>query len=864
LGEKHANYALSLHNLAMLYMPQGYYSKAEPLLRKSVQILKDLGEKDPDYATSQYNLAYCYFLQKDFAKAEPLYLKALEIRKEVQGEKHADYAASLSGLAVLYWHQRNYWKAEPLFRKALEIEKELLGEKHFGYATVLDNLACFYDSQGSYAKAERLFHEALEIRKEVLGEKHPDYAATLHHLARLYKSKGNYAKAEALVRKALKIRKEVLGEKHPDYAFSLTSLAVLYDLQGIPGKAEPLMHHSLEIQKEVLGEKHPDYAMALINLAMMYYDEGNDVKPEALFRQALAVSQITSKPLPFEQLAAADLRLHPNTVHLLGGLAKSIQRSTEKNARTDRLRLADRSFFLALEILDRVRQEILDQEVSKIQLTSDMFELFPDRMKVLHKLFALEKKSQDLEAAFSTAEQGTARVFLEYLGKNRANFLAGVSRKLHNEEQQLLRGIRLLDARIDTESARPVGKRDADLVGKLLIERRDTEKELKQLIARMEKEYPQYAGLKYPQPCKLEEARACMAPDELALLFVPGIEASFIVLVEARPKPDDMANGIAIIELPAAAALAAVVSPLIDQETLGLPRAKILARDPFDKLLGPCKERIKDKCLVIVPNGPLCSLPFELLVEEDSKYLVEKHRIRYAPSLTALHLINLWKQKRVNPEVPLFAVGDPLYDKSFERLEHSGFEVAEIAKKLGARDEFVLTRDKASKSEVKKASEANAMGKARYVHFATHGIFGLDRGKQPALVLSQTRKAVVPKLEFGNEELAESFLQMDEITGLKLNADLVVLSACKSGQGRLHQGEGVTGLARAFLYAGSKGVVCSLWSVDDRETANLMVDLYTNLQKGSSAPEALRESQLTMIRAGKAPLYWAPFIVIGE
>jgi CHAT domain-containing protein len=105
---------------------------------------------------------------------------------------------------------------------------------------------------------------------------------------------------------------------------------------------------------------------------------------------------------------------------------------------------------------------------------------------------------------------------------------------------------------------------------------------------------------------------------------------------------------------------------------------------------------------------------------------------------------------------------------------------------------------------------------------------------------------------------------MDEITSLKLNADLVVLSACRSGQGRMHQGEGVTGLARAFLYAGSKGVVCCLWSVDDQETASLMVDFYGHLQKGRSAPEAMREAQLSMIRAGKAPLYWAPFIVIGE
>ena len=115
----------------------------------------------------------------------------------------------------------------------------------------------------------------------------------------------------------------------------------------------------------------------------------------------------------------------------------------------------------------------------------------------------------------------------------------------------------------------------------------------------------------------------------------------------------------------------------------------------------------------------------------------------------------------------------------------------------------------------------------------------------------------------GNDK-EDGFLQLDEVTGLKLNADLVVLSACRSGQGQMHRGEGVSSLARAFLYAGSRGVLCSLWSVADEETATLMTKLYGQLQAGKSAADALRTAQLDMIRAGKAPFYWAPFILIGE
>jgi CHAT domain-containing protein len=110
----------------------------------------------------------------------------------------------------------------------------------------------------------------------------------------------------------------------------------------------------------------------------------------------------------------------------------------------------------------------------------------------------------------------------------------------------------------------------------------------------------------------------------------------------------------------------------------------------------------------------------------------------------------------------------------------------------------------------------------------------------------------------------DGFLDLDEVTHLKLNADLVVLSACRTRQGRLHNGEGVRGLARAFLYAGCRGVVCSLWAVADQETAQLMTTMYGHLQKGQPAADALRAAKLALIKEGKPPVYWAPFILIGE
>ena len=199
--------------------------------------------------------------------------------------------------------------------------------------------------------------------------------------------------------------------------------------------------------------------------------------------------------------------------------------------------------------------------------------------------------------------------------------------------------------------------------------------------------------------------------------------------------------------------------------------------------------------------------------------------------------------------------GEPL-----PRLLYSGDEVQRIGRLLGASPDNVMIGALASESRVHEASASGQLSRARYVHFATHGVLGSDRGQLPALVLSQV----------GNDNrrddigTVDGLLQLDEITRLKLNADLVVLSACRSGQGRLRHGEGVSSLARAFLIVGCRGVVCSLWSVADRETADLFVQFYYGLKRDRTSAEALRDAKLALMKQGKPPFFWAPFVLIGE
>jgi CHAT domain-containing protein/tetratricopeptide (TPR) repeat protein len=887
--------AFGLTLQAVDLMRQGRVRAATPLAEKATQTIGQLlGERQPAHANGLNLLAGLYQAQGDYARAEALFRRALAITRQAVGQRHPAYALCLNNLGGLYQVQGEYARAEALFQQALAVRRATLGERHADYGTSLNNLAGVYDTLGEYGRAERLYRQALEITRQTRGEGHPEYARTLSNLATLSTTLGEYDRAEPLLRQVQEIRRKELGEHHPDYASSLINLGQLYRARGQNGRAERLYRQALGIIKQARPERHSEYVRILNNLARLYDAQGDDARAEPLYRQAIAAlcRDEEGPPVEVEQLTAADVRPVAGAVTPLANYCGFVGHRLGSHPTVAQLRAADHAFALALAVRERVRQEVLEEDASKLAQGTHAADLVPRRIVLCQQLFSAEGQAADLEAALATAEQGSARVFLEQLGRARALAVGGVSPQFRDQEAGLRRQLRVIEVYLAREQAKPAAQRDPDKVGQLLDDQKRVEARLAELIRQMEREYPWYAALKYPRPCSLAEARACLAPTEVALLFVPGYEQSCVVLVEARPAEGDRARGLAVYPLPAGDEIADGISCLADRETLGLMgKARATGKQAYELLLAPLKERMRGKDLVIVPGGPLGYVPFEALVE-DGRFLIERHRVRYAPSLTALHLIRLWEATRPLPTRPLWALGDPVYDPKdvrlqdrsavdkpdrdaaqeigrredrpeadFRRLVHSGAEVEAIARLLEAPADSVLTGPRALEAAVKEASTSGALAKARFVHFAAHGVLGLDRYQQPALVLSLVGNDGDRDAEGG---VNDGFLRLDEVTRLRLNADLVVLSACRTGRGRRYAGEGVTGLARAFLYAGSRGVVCSLWSVDDRETAALMTQLYGGLKGGKPAADALRAAKLAMIRAGKPPVYWAPFVLIGE
>lgn len=504
------------------------------------------------------------------------------------------------------------------------------------------------------------------------------------------------------------------------------------------------------------------------------------------------------------------------------------------------------------------------------------------------------------ELAFFYAESTKARSFLELLSKTKTGTLADrIPKELAEQEKKLLNTIASIQAAGGGQS-----KSQKELLKK-------SKKELDELIVKLRKDYPDYASIRYPEPVKA--GNIPLRSNEVLLAYKVNPGKTYLWIIEKGKDTSAIEIDVSREELiRRVGEFRGFMENPDSLEAYDPEKGQALGR----LLLGEALSRIDPaKNIIITPDGVLNILPFEALIvgktSNTVQYLGEKYKISYYPSASVMATMRRFKESPKSSN-PLFALGDPVYDDSDLRyslkksgnialaaadktpglnlrsaLVRSGFslprlpetrdEVLRIGELFGYKtnDPNIKLDMDATKSELLKSN----LGNYRFIHFATHGILSGDIPYilEPALVLTQP----------GNRNPEDGFLKMSEILELKLNADAVVLSACKTALGKEIAGEGVVGLSRAFMLAGSKSVIVSLWSVESNSTAVLMKSFYSHLKPGRSKEEALRLAKqelknqslisddisrgVKIVGRDKKtqtstahPFFWAPFILIGE
>jgi tetratricopeptide (TPR) repeat protein len=851
LGDNHPDTASSLNNLAGLYQSQGRYSEAEPLYKQALAIIKQqLGDNHPDTATSLNNLAGLYRVQGRYSEAEPLYKQALAIRKQQLGDNHPDTATSLNNLAALYQSQGRYSEAEPLYKQALAIIKQQLGDNHPLTAQSLNNLAGLYQSQGRYSEAEPLYKQALAIIKQQLGDNHPDTASSLNNLAELYRVQGRYSEAEPLYKQALAIIKQQLGDNHPDTATSLNNLAALYQSQGRYSEAEPLYKQALAIIKQQLGDNHPNTASSLNNLALLYESQGRYSEAEPLYKEALAIrKQQLGDNHPDTATSLINLALFyqsqddiPQTINYLSqGLA------VEEYNLSENLKMGD----------DKQKQDymakVLGTTNSVISLNLQAVPNNPQVTRLALKTI-LERKGRILDVSTNSLQ----------ILRQRTDDL---------ESQRLL--TQLIEVRTQLSNLtfkKPEDFPSPEIYRQQLDEVTAKAKEIEGKIGVRSAEFRSLS-----QPITLEGIQK-LIPADAALVEIVRYQpynpkndslgnpryAVYILYPNGDIKAKDLGEAKPIDDK-----LIYFRDNLADAETR-LPQLQKSARQLDETLMQPIRQLLGDtKTILLSPDAGLNLIPFEALVDENNQYLVENYHITYLTS--GRDLLRL-KDKFASQQSPLI-IADPFYGKAGEKVALTrsidlseftfsglpGTEQEAKAIKNILPQATVLTGSQATENAVKQAKKPNIL------HIATHGFFKPERNviENPLL----RSGLVLAGVKIGQSAGDDGVLTALETTNLNLvGTKLVVLSACDTGKGDINIGQGVYGLRRALVIAGSESQLISLWKVSDDATKDLMVAYYGRLQKGERRSEALRQIQLGMLKSEKQkhPFFWASFIPSGD
>lgn len=913
LGANDPNVASVLHSLANSYQMQGKYAEAERIYQRALAIReKALGVNHSDVGATLGSLANLLKNEGKYADAEALYRRALAIMEKALGVNHLDVAATLNNLANLYENEGKYADAEEIFKRTLAIRETALGANHPDVATVLNNLAIVYYDQGKYAEAEGLYRRTLAIREKTLGAGHPDVAATLNNLANVYQAQGKYAEAEGLTQRALAIEEKALGANHPEVAGTLYNLAIEYGSQRKYAEAEGFFKRALAIQEKTLGVGHPNVALTLNALATVYREYGKYAEAEGLYQRALAIR---------ERALGVN---HPEVAQTLNNLAMlDIARGNTKNALTYSRRTT--SAVIAHATIDAsgtgqtVKSDgLIEQRASYFHL--HVANLVAATQKVIEPAAALGQEAFEIAqwAGQSSAAAAVQQMSLRFAsgGDSRATLV--------REKQDISAAWRNKDRALIAALSKPEGQQDRAGIQLLRKQIADIEARLTAIAARLEREFPDYAALANPKPLKIDEVLKLLGPDEAMVFFLTGDKESYVfALARDGFAWQPIALGEHALSDKVAAFRRGLDLGALSKTSKAGGKPDLfdlgLAGELYAVLFGSVEPFIKNKRhLLVVPSGPLTALPFHLLITEkpatpvlpvtdkpadyftsyrNAAWLLKRQAVTVLPSVASLKALRAFAGVDQAPK-PMIGFGNPSFapelpgttpqpaakppvavmtraytdywqgagvdreklSQALPALPDTADELKAVAAKLGAPTSDIHLGKDASETTVKQSR----LSDYRIVYFATHGLVAGDiKGfAEPSLALS------LPKTP---SDLDDGLLTASEVAQLKLNADWVVLSACNTIAGDKPGAEALSGLARAFFYAGARALLVSHWAVDSNAAMLLTTSTFDILKANPSfgRSEALRQAMLAYLNdtsnpKNAYPAYWAPFSVIGE
>ena len=792
-----------------------------------------------------------------------------------------------------------------LAEQAIAPEGRPIGLEDMGHFLALDGLSTLYNSAGDYPQALESARQALALHERLKGPDHPDGGYLLARIAREL-SRQQPAAADSLFQRAEPLVQR--SQDPADWPEFLVYRAWHALTQGDSEQALADARHSWELSRSLAaGERHnPRLGHSLIGVGDVYRQLEQWEEAEAAYRQALEIfSALRSGDYHWAgkshqrlaQLYVQQQRLDPARHHASEAVAIAQRLFGEGQALVEALvtqaevEQATNQPQLALPHWREVRRILQANPTLLTQLPPELFEGY------LTLLFQ-QSQHADSESASALHEEAFQ---IAQLGQTPAagRAITQVAARLADSNPEIREQVRLLQDTqrqrqdlhytLGLERGRPSAERNLQHEQTLYQQLQAAQQHYREQEQQLQTRFPRYGRLITPNPLSSSEVAHLLRPGEALLRILPGRHQSWLFLIT-----DDGQLHAATSEsiTPQIAWQVARLRHGVDASSGRIPRFNLaLAQQLYQQLLGPLDSALDPvRHLLFVPSGPLLSLPPALLLrtppDHPSDYtkahwLVRDMAFTTLPSVVALAQFREVSRPSQAP-YPFLGLGNPDFrgdQREAERplqaqlpgceidaaaiaqltpLPETANELRTLARILGADPQQSLLLGEAATLP---ALQQRELHRYRILAFATHALLPGELN-----CLSEAALALTPRWE----ESDNGLLDVAAVTELHLDADWVLLSACNTAGGGSSElrGEGLSGLATAFFYAGSRALLASHWYVVSAATVQLTTDTFANHQANpqQGRAEALRQAQLTLLnqRETAHPLFWAAFTLIGD
>ena len=881
---------MTLTNLGTVYNLLAEQQKALEYLDQALTVWRAIGDHHLEAITLLINARVNYALGEPHKSLESCLL-ALPVMRVV-GDQSGE-AGTFTMIGTVYRLLGEPQQALDHFAQALPLWRAV-GDRR-NEATVLNNMGTVYNLLGEPQKAFHYFQQVLPLVRAI-GDRRVE-AITLGNMGNVYNLLDDPEKALGYLDQALALAREI-GDRRIE-AGVLTQIGTAYSSRDHRKAVEDLER---ALQLRVVVSDRQGEAITLNQLGRAFNLSGEPQKALEYYGQALPIWR-----------AVGDRN---GEVAALYGMARA-------ESKLDDLLQASQRTEAALNIINTLRTKVASRDLRASYFASvqDLYKLHIDLLMRLHR----RQPAAGFDvAALQAYEQARARSLIDMLTEAGADIRQGVDPGLLARERSLQQ---LLNAEAERQIHLLGGQHTAESAA---AERRKIDELLTQLLAieaELKARSPRYAALTQPTPLGLAEIQTAVTDDATLLLeYSLGEERSYLWTVTATSFSSYELPPRATIEAAARRCyeLLTARNRYVKFETAEEKRERVRQADAeypnaaaalSNMLLGPVAAQLGQKRLLVVPDGALEYLPFAALTVPGQAStagpqnargqvpfvpLMVHHEVTSIPSASTLAVLRRELQGRAPAEKVVAVFADPVFDKADERVtealsrnasgghhrapaasaeaktaaaelevpDKSSYEVPALPRLPYTRQEAeaILALAPATGRKAALGFEANRtaamsedLSRYRILHLATHSFLDSMHPELSGIALSMLDRQGRPQ---------DGFLRSHEVFNLRLGAELVVLSGCRTGLGKEVKGEGLYGMTRGFMYAGSKRVLVSLWDVQDQATARLMTDFYRGLlgPKRPNTAAALRAAQIAMWREGRwqAPYYWAGFVLQGE